>query len=170
MHLAATEKTGNSADGTALAFSTPRTVLLVDDDADFRLALAEALRNEGHHVIEARSGEAALAVLDYLATTQTRAPDLLVLDLLLPKMSGIDVLRRVRSSPRWACLPTLVVTGVNDSMLPVRLDLPIAFKPDTDVVLDTIRRHLAQPPFLGPEAAASPRASSTSHAQRASLA
>jgi hypothetical protein len=41
-------------------------------------------------------------------------------------------------------LPVVVVTGVNDPMLPVRLDLPIVFKPDVAVVLETILRHLAQ--------------------------
>ena len=49
------------------ACSTQRTVLIVDDDPDFRLALGEALRSEGHHVIEARSGEAALGVLNHIA-------------------------------------------------------------------------------------------------------
>jgi CheY-like chemotaxis protein len=158
MYLAATEKSGNSTDRAALVRPTQRTVLLVDDDPDFRFALAETLRDEGHHVMEARSGEAAFGVLDHLAAPRARAPDLIVLDLVMPGMSGIEFLQRLRRSPRWARLPVLIVTGVNDSMLPVRLDLPIAFKPDTDVVLDTIRQHLAHPPPLGPEAAASPSA------------
>jgi len=46
---------------------------------------------------------------------------------------------------RWASLPVLVVTGVNDSMLPVRLDVPIAFKPDAEAVLAAIRQQLATP-------------------------
>ncbi len=123
-----------------------RTVLLVDDDADFRHALAEALRYEGHEVIEARSGEAALAVLDHVSNAKGGAPDLLVLDLLMPRMSGLEVIQRLRKSPRWARLPVLVVTAVNDPMLPVRLDVPIVFKPDAEVVLETIRRRLAQDP------------------------
>src|SRR5579871_2511934 len=120
-----------------------RTVLLVDDDGDFRLVLAEALRDDGHQVIEARSGEAALAVLDHVARTAARPPDLVVLDLLMPRMSGIEVLQRLRKSQRWARLPVLVVTAVNDPMLPVRLDVPVAFKPDAGVVLETINRQLA---------------------------
>jgi len=44
--------------------SESRTILLVDDDTDFRVSLAEALRMEGHQVIEAPTGEAALAILD----------------------------------------------------------------------------------------------------------
>jgi CheY-like chemotaxis protein len=50
-------------------------------------------------------------------------------------MSGIEVLQRLRKSRRWASLPVLVVTAVNDQMLPVRLDVPIAFKPDVQIVL-----------------------------------
>ena len=119
-------------------------MLLVDDDADFRHALAEALRDEGHEVIETRSGEAALAVLDHVANAAAGPPDLLVLALLTPRMSGIEVLQRLRNSQRWARLPVLVVTAVSDPMLPARLDVPIAFKPDAEVVLETIRRQLAK--------------------------
>lgn len=137
---------------TLAARSAERTVLLVDDDADFRLAIAETLRDEGHQVIEARSGEAALAVLDHAAEARELAPDLIVLDLLMPRMSGAEFLQRLRKSARWGRLPVLVVTGVNDPMLPVRLDVPIAFKPDTDVVLETIRSRLAQPDSLGADA------------------
>jgi CheY-like chemotaxis protein len=120
------------------------TILLVDDDADFRAMLADALKLEGHQVFEASTGEAALAFLDRSARTRSDAPRLLVLDLLMPRMSGIEVLQRLRRSPRWASLRVLVITGVNDPMLPVRLDVPVAFKPDPEVVLRVIRQQLAQ--------------------------
>src|ERR1044071_2375944 len=127
-----------SVKGTA-----PRTVQLADDDDDFRIALADLLADEGHQVIDVSSGEAALAALDAAARGRASAPDLLVLDLLMPKMSGIEVLQRLRKSARWAKLPVLVMTGVNDPMLRVRLDLPIAFKPDADVVLEAARHQLS---------------------------
>jgi CheY-like chemotaxis protein len=119
-----------------------RTVLLADDDEDFRVALAEALEEEGYNVIPVRSGSAVLAVLDAAATDQVHPPDLLVLDLLMPHLSGIEVLQRLRKSKEWASLPVLVVTGVNDPMLPVRLDAPIAFKPDAQTVLAAVRQQL----------------------------
>jgi CheY-like chemotaxis protein len=132
----ATRSDTNRIDGT--------TVLVVDDDDDFRAALAETLEEEGCDVVDARTGEAALAMLDDAGKGRTRAPDLLVLDLLMPRMSGIEVLQRLRKSRRWASLPVLVVTAVNDQMLPVRLDVPVAFKPDVQVVLDAVRQQLAR--------------------------
>jgi CheY-like chemotaxis protein len=121
-----------------------RTVLLADDDDDFRALLAEALVMEGYRVIDVGTGEAVLTALDDAGKGRGPAPDLLVLDLLMPRMSGIEILQRLRRSPRWATLPVLVVTGVNDQMLPVRLNLPIAFKPDLGVVLDAVRRQVGR--------------------------
>lgn len=123
-----------------------RTVLLADDDEDFRSVLAELLVEEGIRVIDVPSGEGVLAALDHATQPRGRTPDLLVLDLMMPRVSGLEVLQKLRKSPRWAQLPVLVVTGANDPMLRVRLDLPIAFKPDPEVVLDAIRRLLPAPP------------------------
>lgn len=127
----------------AAARSSNRTVLLVDDDDDFRVAVAEALGDDAHQVIEARSGEAALSVLEHAARAREHGPDLIVLDLMMPRMGGIEFLQRLRKSPRWAQVAVLIVTAVNDPMLRVRLDVPIAFKSDTDAVLQMIRRYLA---------------------------
>jgi len=119
-----------------------RTVLLADDDDDFRCVLAELLAEEGIRVIEVPSGEAVLAFLDHATQPRGRTPDLLVLDLMMPRVSGLEVLQKLRKSARWSQLPVLVVTGANDPMLRVRLDLPIAFKPDPEVVLEAVRRLL----------------------------
>ena len=119
-----------------------RTVLLADDDEDFRSVLAELLAEEGIRVIDVGSGEAVLAVLDQATKPRGRTPDLLVLDLMMPRVSGLEVLQKLRKSARWAELPVLVVTGANDPMLRVRLDLPIAFKPDPEVVMEAVRRLL----------------------------
>jgi CheY-like chemotaxis protein len=120
-----------------------RAVLLADDDEDFRAALAEALDDEGYDVVAVPNGAAAMAALEAAAKGRAPPPDLLVLDLLMPGMSGIEVLQKLRKSARWARLPVLVVTGVNDPMLPVRLDVPIAFKPDAEAVVAAVRQQLA---------------------------
>ena len=128
-----------------------RTVLIADDDDDFRAALAETLDEDGYDVVAVPNGAAALAALEDAAKGRARPPDFLVLDLLMPGVSGIEVLQRLRKSARWARLPVLVVTGVNDPMLPVRLDVPIAFKPDTDTVVAAVRQQLAKGRATAPE-------------------
>jgi CheY-like chemotaxis protein len=120
-----------------------RTVLLADDDADFRAALAQTLEAEGYDVVAVPNGAAVLALLEDAAKGCARPLDLLVLDLLMPHMAGIEVLQRLRKSARWARLPVIIVTGVNDAMLPVRLDVPIAFKPDAKSVVAAVRQLLA---------------------------
>lgn len=128
-----------------------QTVLVADDDEDFRAVLAETLAEDGYEVSAVQNGAAVLAVLEDAAQGRARPPDLLVLDLLMPNMSGLEVLQKLRKSTRWATLPVLVVTGVNDPMLPVRLDVPIAFKPDTQTVLAAIRQQLTTRRATEPE-------------------
>jgi CheY-like chemotaxis protein len=121
----------------------PRIVLLADDEQEFLSSLAEAIRADGHQVIETQTGAAAITVLEDRAKQHQPIPDLLVLDLMMPLMSGLEVLQRLRRSPRWARLPVLMVTGMDDPQLQARLDVPIVFKPDHHIVLGTIRRQLA---------------------------
>jgi CheY-like chemotaxis protein len=125
--------------------SSNRTILLVDDDDDFRLSFAELLRLEGRRVIEAPTGEAALVELERMRRRHEAGPDLIVLDLMMPRVSGLELLQRLRRAPRWAAVPVLVVTAVNDPMLPVRLDLPTAFKTGTDALLSAVRQQLDAP-------------------------
>jgi CheY-like chemotaxis protein len=132
-----------TADGERPATST---ILLVDDDRDFRATLADVLSDEGYSVIEASSGQAALAALDDLTRSRKPGPDVLVLDLMMPGMSGIEVLQRLQKTPQWARLPVVVLTGMNDPMLSVRLDLPIAFKPDMDALLTAVQRQITTGP------------------------
>jgi len=80
-------------------------VLVVEDEADIRELLRYNLAQEGFTVEEARDGAEALDRIG------RRAPDLLVLDLMLPQMLGLEICRRMRSNPETAKLPILVVTA-----------------------------------------------------------
>ena len=76
------------------------TILIVDDDRALRRALATALGDLGHEAAEAADGEAALA---WLSRHQA---DAVLLDLRMPGMDGMDVLRRIRAKPTlplWRC-------------------------------------------------------------------
>jgi len=81
-----------------------QTVLIVEDDEGNRLLLRRFLENERYQVIEACDGPSALHLLG------SHPPDLVVLDLGLPGLDGLDVLRRVR---RNSGVPILVLTGTD---------------------------------------------------------
>ncbi|MBI2207086.1 MAG: response regulator transcription factor [Candidatus Rokubacteria bacterium] len=82
------------------------TILNVDDVADVRDVTSDFLRDAGYHVIEASSGTDALA-------KAADGPDLVVLDVDLPDMSGIDVCRKLKSRSRST--PVLMLSGVYTS-------------------------------------------------------
>jgi two-component system, OmpR family, KDP operon response regulator KdpE len=80
-------------------------VLVVDDEPSIVRVVAANLRARGYEALTAASGETALAVI------QTRQPDCIVLDLGLPGIDGLEVLRRLRT---WATTPVVILTAVED--------------------------------------------------------
>lgn len=80
------------------------TVLIVEDDAALREGLAEALMDMGHRAIEAPDGDGALA------TAASERLDAVLLDLRLPRMNGLDILRQLRSRPDGAP-PVAILTA-----------------------------------------------------------
>jgi CheY-like chemotaxis protein len=80
------------------------TALVVDDDATARYVLKRLLTEMAVRVFEAEGGAEALELAG-------RRPDVIFLDLKMPKMSGIEVLRSLRSNPATAHIPVLVVTS-----------------------------------------------------------
>jgi DNA-binding response OmpR family regulator len=90
---------------TATATTSPRTLLVVEDDAALRDTIAYNLRREGYHVVTAADGVAALQ----LALQQP--PALVLLDLMLPRLDGLDVCRQLRAKPETAHVPILMLTA-----------------------------------------------------------
>jgi two-component system response regulator RegX3 len=93
---------GGGRRGRAAAAEGPVTVLLAEDEESFIEALVIGLTNEGFRVTVARDGVEALALYE------EAAPDIVLLDLLLPKMSGIDVCRTIRTKSQ---IPIIMVTA-----------------------------------------------------------
>ena len=83
-------------------------ILVVDDDEVSRRIVRRMLERAGHHVEEAEDGEAAIAALE-----AGMRPDCMVLDLMMPKVSGVDVLRRVRNDARWQNVPVVLMTALD---------------------------------------------------------
>jgi len=82
-----------------------RPVLIVEDDRFLRRACEVSLRQRGFTVLTAPDGEAALEII------RTELPALVLLDLLMPRMSGLELLRRLRSDERTRALPVLVLSN-----------------------------------------------------------
>jgi CheY-like chemotaxis protein len=78
-------------------------LLLIEDDRNVADMLATAFRDEGHTTTVKHSGEAGLSQLGL------ERPDAVVLDILLPKMNGIEVLRQIRAND--PTLPVIIVSG-----------------------------------------------------------
>ena len=83
-------------------------ILIVDDYADSLEAWEIFLRSEGFDVISATTGAAALAA------AASAIPALIVMDLMLPDLSGVDVARRLRAESRTAHIPLVAATGLSD--------------------------------------------------------
>jgi CheY-like chemotaxis protein len=84
----------------------PARILVVEDDVELRSSLAEVLSDEGYEVLCAMNGEEALQRLDERA-----APSAIVLDLCMPVMDGWTFRSRQRSDPRFAGIPTVVISA-----------------------------------------------------------
>lgn len=100
-----------------------KSVLLVEDDQDVCDAMAELLRDAGYECVQATNGAEALAILEV-----TR-PSLLLVDLIMPTMDGIDLLAVLRESPSLRDIPVIVTTAANERMVGTQLDVPVLQKP-----------------------------------------
>jgi len=80
-------------------------VLIVEDEPDIRDLLAFHLERQGYHVTRSRTGA------DALRQVRARPPDLILLDLMLPELGGLDVCRRLRQDPRTASVPIVMLTA-----------------------------------------------------------
>jgi CheY-like chemotaxis protein len=82
-------------------------ILLVEDSKFLRLATERALARAGYEMTSATDGEEALRV------ARERLPDLILLDMLLPKMSGLDVLKALKEDALTRAIPVVVITGMS---------------------------------------------------------
>jgi len=90
-------------------------VMVVDDDPNARDLLASTVRREGYRVIKATDGEAALAL------AREWHPDVITLDVLMPRMDGWAVLTAIKSDPELAEIPVVIVTVLADRGIAVSL-------------------------------------------------
>ena len=102
-------------EGNANAGGPSKKVLLVEDEESLRRVLKDLLEREGFTVFEAADGVAALDQIDRMA------PDIVVLDLNLPRLDGYGVLSHLRARPATVNLPVIVLTAKGDEDSEVRV-------------------------------------------------
>ncbi len=84
-------------------------ILFIEDEPGLQKALGEFLQRQGYEV------KAALNGADGLDAARRDRPDLILLDLILPRLSGIEVLKRLRDEPGLAAVPVIVLTNVESN-------------------------------------------------------
>ena len=83
-------------------------VLVIDDEAPIRLLCRVNLEADGMEVLEASDGPTGLE------KARNEGPDVILLDVMMPKMDGFEVCRRVKTDPKTAHIPILIVTALSD--------------------------------------------------------
>jgi CheY-like chemotaxis protein len=84
-------------------------ILVVDDDADLVAFLFSILKQEGFSIVAASHGQQALDLLEH-----GLRPHVILIDLMLPRVSGTDVLHHIRTDPALRAIPRIVITGSDD--------------------------------------------------------
>jgi DNA-binding response OmpR family regulator len=92
------------------------TILIIEDEYSFRSIYNDVLTNDGYDVLEAEDGELGLAMI------KSHKPDLVLLDMVLPKMHGLEVLKNVRSDETIRNTPVLILS-VQGSQEDIRIGL-----------------------------------------------
>jgi len=124
----------------------PHKILVVDDDPDILDALSMILESKGYQVVTAQDG------IEGLATLKAEKPDVMILDLLMPKMDGFAVCKELQD-PRWSKykdVPILILTSVREEASRRRYELETGLELDVadyvekpvspDVLLDRVEK------------------------------
>ena len=124
------------------AATTSGRILIVEDDADVLEVLKLLLEDEGHTVLPAKRGSEALEA------ARAKPFDMIVMDVSMPEMSGIDVGLALRSEPATADIRIVLHTALDERVVQERFpdyDLYVAKAEDTDRLVTEVARLLAAP-------------------------
>lgn len=97
----------------------PYTILLVDDILTCREPIAACLRLAGYRVVCAADGRQALDLLEDCS------PDLVLLDMAMPRKTGLEFLQEIREVPQWRDLPVILFTGSGDVLRKLGYELQV---------------------------------------------
>ena len=119
---------------------TGERVLIVEDNQLNMKLLRDVLHATGYRALEAASGAEAVSL------ASEHAPDLVLMDIQLPDLDGVEALRRLRADPRTAAIPVLAVTaqamrGERDRFLEAGFDGYVSKPVNVRELIGTVRRH-----------------------------
>ena len=124
----------------AAAGAAVKTILVVDDESMLREAVADALRDEGYVALEGADGREAVELFD------RERPDLVLMDVMMPRLDGREALRLIRSAQPVATIPVVMMSA---AVPPALLDPAIAgflAKPfDLDQLLALVAKLIGHP-------------------------
>jgi CheY-like chemotaxis protein len=113
-------------------------ILIVEDDADTREALFTLVTNRGYSALTADNGQQALDLLE-----RGIRPKLILIDLMMPKVNGQDLIDHLRSTPGLRMIPTIVITGMPKEQVRVIADA-VFYKPlDYAALMNAVESHFA---------------------------
>lgn len=119
-----------------------KTIVVVEDEPDTAEMFAEMMRLSGYEVTKTYGGSAAIALIE------AQIPDAVVLDIMMPDLSGLDVLGYIRRDPQLAGIPVIVVSAKSlpsdikhglDAGASIYLTKPVAFLDLKEAVENAIR-------------------------------
>ena len=89
-----------------------KKILVVDDEPDILLTVGQMLELSGFEVIRAKDGDECIDKLNDIQT----GPDLIILDIMMPNISGWDVAAKLKENPKWKDIPIVFLTAKGDTM------------------------------------------------------
>lgn len=122
---------------------SPQSVIVVEDDPDIREAICEMLEFEGYPVVAFENGKEALERLH-----ESQNPGLILLDLMMPVMNGVQFLRARRNDESLADIPCFVVSAVGKQKEIIREGAQGLLKKPVDAgdILEVVRAHIRGEP------------------------
>jgi CheY-like chemotaxis protein len=114
-------------------------ILVIEDDPDTRASLFEVLTQRGYSVLTADDGQQAVDLLE-----RGIRPRVILIDLMLPHVSGFDLIRHLRDDPELRFIPTVVITAMPKEQVKVIADVVLHKPLDFDVLTSTVAALVAR--------------------------
>jgi len=90
----------------------PKKIMVVDDEPDILFTVGQVLETSGYEVVKAKDGKECIELLSNMDTF----PDLVLLDIMMPEISGWDVAAKIKENPSWTGIPIVFLTAKGDTM------------------------------------------------------